>query len=278
MNARDARRRRATDELIDGVALKEFESYHGAPEFAPVVVVIAAFHERDNIGGVVESMPKELCGLPVSVLVVVDGEEDGTAEIVRKLGQYCAIAPVNRGQGAALRLGYRLARRGGARYLITADGDGQSDPGDMSIVLQPIVDGDADFVSGSRTLGKSESKDAVRSAGIRFFSVLITALTGTKVTDTANPTRAMRVDLPESLTLDEPQYQSSELLIGAILNGARYAERPVTMRARTSGASKKGHNFVYGFRFSRVVLRTWWRERGRAGAVGYAAYRRSTAG
>lgn len=268
MNAREARRRRATDELIDGVALKEFESYHGAHEFAPVVVVIAAYHERDNIGGVVESIPVELCGLPVSVLVVVDGEEDGTAEVVRKLGQFCVIAPVNRGQGAALRLGYHLARLGGARYLLTADADGQSDPNDLAVVLQPIVDGAADFVSGSRTLGKSESKDAVRSAGIRFFSVLISLLTGTKVTDTANPIRAMRADLPDRLTLDEPQYQSSELLISSIFNGARYAERPVTMRARTSGGSKKGHNLVYGWRFTRVVFRTWWRERHRSGVGG----------
>ncbi|MGA8295553.1 MAG: glycosyltransferase family 2 protein [Acidimicrobiales bacterium] len=268
MNARDARRRRATDELIDSVALNEFESYHGAPEFTPVVIVIAAYHERDNIGGVVESMPSELCGLPVSVLVVVDGEEDGTADTVRKLSQFCVIAPVNRGQGAALRLGYRLARLGGARYLITADADGQSDPDDLSVVLQPVVDGAADFVSGSRTLGRSESKDVVRTAGIRFFSVLISALTGTKVTDTANPIRAMRADLPERLTLDEPQYQSSELLIGAIFNGAHYSEQPVTMRARTSGSSKKGHNLVYGWRFSRVVFRTWWRERRRAGVGG----------
>ena len=268
MNAREARRRRATDELIDDVALKEFESYHGAPEFTPVVVVIAAYHERDNIADVVEAIPHELCELPVSVLVVVDGEEDGTAEIVRKLGQFCVIAPMNRGQGAALRLGYELARLGGARYLITADADGQSDPDDLTVVLQPIVDGIADFVSGSRTLGKSESKDVVRSAGIRFFSVLISALTRTRVTDTANPMRAMRGDLPERLTLDEPQYQSSELLIGALFHGARYAERPVTMRARVSGASKKGHNLVYGWRFSRVVLRTWWRERRHAGVSG----------
>lgn len=261
MNARQARRRRATDELIDDVAVEEFESYHGAPEFAPVVVVIAAYHERENIGGVVDAIPAELCGFPVSVLVVVDGEEDGTAEIVRKRGQYCVVAPVNRGQGAALRLGYRLALQGGARYLITADADGQSDPGDLAVVLQPVVDDVADFVSGSRTLGKSESKDVVRSTGIRFFSIVISALTGTKVTDTANPIRAMRADLPARLTLDEPQYQSSELLIGAIFHGARYAERPVTMRARNTGASKKGHNLIYGWRFSRVVLRTWWRER-----------------
>jgi hypothetical protein len=58
----------------------------------------------------------------------------------------------------------------------------------------------------------------------------------------------------------EPQYQASELLIGAIYQGYRTAERPVVMRNRVAGKSKKGHNFFYALRYGRVVLRTWWRE------------------
>jgi hypothetical protein len=52
-------------------------------------------------------------------------------------------------------------------------------------------------------------------------------------------------------------------LISAIFAGARYAERPVTMLARTTGTSKKGGNFVYGYRYGTVVARTYRRERGR---------------
>ncbi|HXZ82346.1 MAG TPA: glycosyltransferase family 2 protein [Acidimicrobiales bacterium] len=265
MNVRELRRRQAFDELVDSAALSEFHGAHGDPVFAPVVVVAAAYHERDNIGRVVEALPETLCGEPVSFLVVVDGEEDGTAEIVRKSGRYAVVAPVNRGQGAALRLGYRVAAGHGARYIVTADADGQTDPADLAVVLRPVLDDEADLVTGSRRLGRSESAGLVRNFGIVFFSALITALTGTKVTDVANPIRAMRADLPATLTLAEPQYQSSELLIGALLGGARYAERPVTMLARASGHSKKGGNLVYGYRFTRVVLHTWWRERrGRA--------------
>jgi glycosyltransferase involved in cell wall biosynthesis len=261
VNRSKERRARAVDALIDKVTLDEFVSFHGEPSFAPVVVVIASYHEGENIGTVVEAVPDKLCDLDVSVLVVVDGEDDGSGEIVRKAGGFALICPVNRGQGAALRLGYRTASAGGARYLVTADADGQSDPSDLEHVLSPVVAGDADFVSGSRTLGHSESTDPVRNAGIHFFSVLITLLTRTKVTDTANPIRAMTAELPERLTLDEPQYQSSELLIGALMSGARFSERPVTMRARSSGHTKKGGNVLYGYRFSRVVARTWWRER-----------------
>ena len=60
------------------------------------------------------------------------------------------------------------------------------------------------------------------------------------------------------------QYQTSELLIGAIYAGYRIAERPITMHQRLAGESKKGHNVLYGGRYARVILTTWWRERSRA--------------
>ena len=52
-----------------------------------------------------------------------------------------------------------------------------------------------------------------------------------------------------------------QLLIGAIAQGYQIAERPVVMRRRTAGV-KKGGNAFYGLRYARVVVRTWWRERG----------------
>jgi hypothetical protein len=152
--------------------------------------------------------------------------------------------------------------------VVTADGDGQADPDDLGVVLAPVVDGEADFVSGSRRLGATHSSDSVRNTGVLVYASLISALTRTKVTDTANPIRAMRAELTGRLALDEPQYQASELMIGAIMSGARYAERPVTMRERTSGSSKKGGNLMYGVRYGRVVLRTFAREtRRRTGAT-----------
>ena len=261
---RDASRRRkragALDELVDGVAAEEFGRVHGEPQLPPVAIVIAAYKEADNIGSVVGGLPKQICDLDAVAIVVVDGDDDGTAAIVRAAGHYACVAPVNRGQGAALRLGYRLAREHGARYVVTADADGQTDPGDLEVVLSPVVAGEADFVNGSRRLGSTASDDVVRNLGVLVYARLITLLSGTQVTDTANPVRAMRAELTGRLQLDEPQYQASELLIGAIMSGARYEERPVRMRVRTSGHSKKGGNFLYGYRYGRVVLRTWLRE------------------
>ena len=261
MTERERRRRRALDALVDDVALAEMAEAHGEVRLAPVAVVVAAYREADNIASVVSAVPKLLCGLERSVVVVVDGEDDGTAAIVREAGHYAAVAPVNRGQGAALRLGYRIAREHGADYVVTADGDGQVRPEDLEVVLGPVVEGTADFVNGSRRLGVTHSTGLVRNVGVRVFGLAVTLLTGTRVTDTANPIRAFRAELSGQLVLDEPQYQASELLIGAIMRGSRYAERPVTMRARASGRSKKGGNLVYGYRYGKVFFGTWWRER-----------------
>jgi glycosyltransferase involved in cell wall biosynthesis len=261
MNARAKRRRRQVDELVDRVGIEELLGAQGPIEMAPVAVVIAAYKERENIAHVVNNMPKEICGLAVSVLVVVDGEDDGTGAEVRAAGHLACIAPVNRGQGAALRLGYAIARSYGASFIVTADADGQTDPDDLEVVAEPVISGRADFVNGSRRLGESHVSDVVRNTGVVVFATLISFLTKTPVTDTANPIRSFRAELSSELILDEPQYQASELLISAIMHGCRYEERPVTFLARRKGKSKKSGNFLYGLRYGRVVFRTYLRER-----------------
>jgi len=268
VNTRTERRRRQVDELIDRTALDELMATQGPVAMSPVAVVIAAYKERENIAEVVGTMPKEVCGLPVTILVVVDGEDDGTGAEVRSAGHYACIAPVNRGQGAALRLGYRIAREYGARFIVTADGDGQTDPDDLEVVLEPVISGRADFINGSRRLGETHVADLVRNTGVVVFATLVTFLTKTAVTDTANPVRAFKADLPSELILDEPQYQASELLIGAIMHGCRFEERPVTFRARRKGETKKSGNFLYGLRYGRVVMRTYQRERKRQPRTG----------
>ena len=55
---------------------------------------------------------------------------------------------MNRGQGASLRLGYRVAADAGAAYVVTTDADGQYDPADIPALLAPIIEDRADFVSG----------------------------------------------------------------------------------------------------------------------------------
>ena len=97
--------------------------------------------------------------------------------------------------------------------------------------------------------------------GVRFFAKVISGLTRTHITDTSSGLRLMRAGLTGTVTQTQPQYQTSELLIGALLQGYRVAEVPTVMRQRMSGESRKGRNFAYGLRYARVITQTYLRER-----------------
>jgi hypothetical protein len=252
---------------LDDAALEALVAHdERARRLPPVAIVIAAHDEEGAIGPVVAGLPSMICGLAAAPIVVVDGSKDATAEEARRHGAIVCDVPVQRGQGAALRLGYRIAREGGARYIVTTDADGQYDPADAERLLAPLLSGEADFVSGSRMLGHDETTDPVRRLGVRVFAAVISVLTGHRITDPAFGLRAMRAEVTGAIDLEQPQYQAAEVLIGVIARGFRATERPATMRRRKVSESKKGRNVLYGVRFARVIGATWWRERRRQAA------------
>ncbi|WP_277675452.1 glycosyltransferase family 2 protein [Saccharopolyspora rectivirgula] len=246
---------------VDRAALDDYAQRYGEHRFAPVVVLIAAYNEEEAIGGVLDSIPGESCGLEVDTLVVVDGATDQTAKVAVEHGAKTCIAPVNRGQGAALRLGYHLAAERGAKYIVTTDADGQYDITELPKLLQPLIDDRADFVTGSRRLGSNERPALMRRIGTYVFAWIISALTRQRITDTSFGFRGMKAEVPNSVTLEQQQYQSSELLVGVLSRGYRVMEQPMRMLPRAAGQSKKGNNFLYGYRYARVVFGTWLRER-----------------
>ncbi|EID54943.1 glycosyltransferase family 2 protein [Saccharomonospora xinjiangensis] len=245
---------------IDAEAVADFRQRYGNSPLTPLVVVIAAYNEAKGIGAVLRGMPTHCGDLPVSTLVVVDGATDNTAEVAGEAGAYVCVAKRNRGQGAALRLGYHLATECGARYIVTTDADGQYDNNEMPMLVKPLLDDTADFVTGSRRLGSYEHDSAVRWLGVRVFAWLASLLTLRKITDTSFGFRAMKAELATSVTLREPQYQSSELLLGVMARGARVLEVPMSMRLRNNGTSKKGRSLKYGANYARVMTGTWLRE------------------
>jgi glycosyltransferase involved in cell wall biosynthesis len=253
-------------------ALAAFGEQYGADlRFAPILVVIAAYNEEESLGEVLTHISAEVAGLPVETLVVDDGSSDATAEVALKYDRVrLARLKRNCGHGVALRLGYQLASEFAAQYVVTLDADMQWDPVEIPAVLEPLVHDEADFVIGSRILGTAETDDSVRQAGVTFFAKLVTLLTRTPVTDTSSGFRAMRVEVTQTVPQVQVQYQTSELLIGAIYQGYRIAERPITMHKRLAGESKKGTNLLYAGRYARVILTTWYRERSRAKRTGRA--------
>lgn len=241
-------------------AIAEFHRRYGADPLAPLVVVIAALDEEGSLADVLDEIPATIAGLTASVLVVDDGSTDRTSELAEEHGALVCRLARNCGHGVALRAGYRLAKEGGGRYIATLDADGQWDPADLPAMVTLLETDQADFVIGSRQLGRTENTDAVRNLGVRFFSLVISTLTRTRVTDTSSGLRAMRVEVTDTVRQTQPQYQTSELLIGALFQGFRVAEVPTVMRVRTAGESRKGRNGFYALRYAAVIYRTFRRE------------------
>ena len=225
--------------------------------------MIPAYNEEPTVADVVAEIPREAAGLKLEVIVVVDGARDATASKAAGAGALVCDVPVNRGQGAALKLGYWLARARGAKLIATIDADGQYEPEELARVVEPILADKADFVSGSRRLGAELTTDRVAPPGRARVR---------RADQRAGPPPDHRPgvwDPRDALGGDRGRgaraapVPGSELMISAALHGYRLAEVPTTMRDRGvhATATKKGGNFGYGVRFARAALRTWRRDR-----------------
>ena len=137
-------------EVEDAEVVSREIAVAGAKPF--VVVGIPAFNEEAMIARVVLESQKH-----ANVVVVCDdGSCDLTGEIAERLGADVVKHERNLGYGTAIKSLVRRARELEADILVTLDGDGQHDPGEIPRVLQPIVKGKADVVIGSRFVDGSK--------------------------------------------------------------------------------------------------------------------------
>lgn len=247
-----------------GQAMVRFNEEYPGYKPEEIVASICAYEEEGNIGDVLAKMPATINEMPYTTLVVVDGGDDRTGEIARTYPSAKVIEfPVNLGHGVALQVTYRYCIENAVKYVVTLDADGQNDPSEIPQILAPLLSDQSDFVVASRVLGEDKTSDLVRKSGVRFFSLVMNRLTGANLTDTSTGYRALRVtmlaDVLERLT--QEQYQTAELLITCLKRGWRASEVPTVWYPRASGTTKKGKNWLFGFRYARVVFGTWWRER-----------------
>ena len=150
---------RAIRQLVEALGVERFDWDEAAARVAggPKIVTISpAFNEAENVGAVIDAMPKEVAGYPVIPIVVDDCSDDGTDEAARAAGAMAARLPIRRGGGLALRVGYDIALKLGADIVVTLDADGQHLPEEIPILVAPIIEDRADHVNGSRMLGDYE--------------------------------------------------------------------------------------------------------------------------
>ncbi len=250
---------RLINDLVRALGLDDFRRRYPREAIKPVCVVIPAYNEAENIGPVLDKMPREVEGKEVGALVVVDGGDDGTEDVVESKGVPWVRNKINRGGGAALNLGYDIAFDYGAEIVVTMDGDGQHLPEELGNLVGPILKGASDIVIGSRLLGYREKDSWLRYLGIHVYNRLINLTSHTKISDCSNGYRAFRASELSKIKLTERQFHTSELIIDAARKGMRISEAPVTVLRRSSGESKKGKNIYYGFNFLKTIVKTWLR-------------------
>jgi glycosyltransferase involved in cell wall biosynthesis len=229
------------------------------PEFSAgwrICVIIPAFNEEAAVGTVVRLVSEEL---PTAHVVVVDdGSHDETAQESEKAGATVLQLPVNLGIGGAVQAGYRYALRYDFDYAIQIDGDGQHDPHEALRILEPIQQGTADMVVGSRWLGRGDYvAPRGRRVGMRILARLVSRGAGMTLTDTTSGFRAVGRSGIELFADEYPtDFPEVETLVLATQRGLRLREVGVRMKQRTSGASSiaGAKSFYYMVRVITVLL------------------------
>ncbi|MBV8212609.1 MAG: glycosyltransferase family 2 protein [Verrucomicrobia bacterium] len=200
-----------------------------------VSVIIPTHNEAQAIGRVLADIPSDLI---TEVVVVDSNSSDGTPEIAASMGAQVIQEP-RRGYGQACLTG--LAAADAPDIVVFLDGDYSDRPAELPILLQPIIQGDADIALGSR-LGQQRIRAALpwhQAFGNRFAAGLIRLLYGLRITD-LGPFRAGRADVLRTLALEETTYGwAVEMIVKGAVNGFRVVEVPVSYYPRI-GKSKIG--------------------------------------
>ena len=215
-----------------------------------IVACIPAYREEDYIAKVIVKTMKHVD----KVIVCDDGSTDMTAEIAVGLGAEVIKHDRNMGYGASLRSLFGKARELGADVMVTLDADGQHDPDAVPLLVQPILDGEADVVVGSRFLDrKSEAGiPGYRRNGIKLITDVAKAASYSNITDAQSGYRAYS---RKAISLIDPAEQgmgaSTEILLKAKEHNLSLAEVPVVIKYDKDSSTQ--NPFVHGLD---VVLST----------------------
>jgi len=199
-----------------------------------VSVVIPALNEAENIAAVVRELPWNLIR---ECIVVDNGSTDATA--AEALAAGARVVKSERGYGRACAAG-AAAADDGSDILVFMDGDGSDVPSEMWQLLQPIVEGDCDFVIGSRMRGRREPGSMLISQIFAAWlaGVLLRLLYRVSYTD-MGPFRAIARQALSRLHMREETYGwNLEMQMRAAQCGLRIREVPVSYRKRAGGESK----------------------------------------
>jgi glycosyltransferase involved in cell wall biosynthesis len=203
------------------------------------LLIIPAYNEELNINKVLTDITE--LDLSIDLLVINDGSNDKTTEIVKANNYNLISLPYNLGYGGALQTGFKYAVDTGYEYIIQFDGDGQHNAEDINAILEQLKNNSSDIVIGSRFLGKGNFKMSfLKKIAIKFFRFLIVVSTGVRITDPSSGLQGLskRAFTYYSQMGNYPgDYPDADILIQMILSNYKVCEVPANIRQREFGKS-----------------------------------------
>jgi glycosyltransferase involved in cell wall biosynthesis len=201
-------------------------------------VIIPVFNEKDTIEQIIDKVLD--VPLEKEVIVVDDFSTDGTREILKKL-KYDSVTTVfhekNKGKGSAIRTGIQYIS---GDVMVIQDADLEYNPHEFLKLIEPIREGKADVVYGSRFSGKTEKMTFSHWLGNKVLTLATNLLYGTKLTDMETCYKMMRTPIIKSFSLKANRFDFEPEITAKILKSRkRIIEIPITYEGRHWSEGKK---------------------------------------
>ena len=201
-------------------------------------VVMPVYNERTTI----EEIIRRVIAVPlrIELIVVDDGSQDGTAEILDTLQRelkFTLARQRNAGKGAAIRRGFTSIT---GDIVVIQDADLEYSPEEFPDLIDLIVQGKADVVYGSRFLGRHRAFMFAHYVGNKFVTFATNLLYNTMLTDMETCYKAMRAEVMRSMTLKSNGFGiEPEMTAKIFKRGYRVYEVPITYAGRGYQEGKK---------------------------------------
>lgn len=177
------------------------------PKDLVLSVVIPVYNERETLHLILDRV--RAVKIPKQIILVDDCSKDGTRELLQQMAQQendltIAFHEVNQGKGAALRTGFGLAT---GQIVIVQDADLEYDPSEYPRLIEPIVDGRADVVFGSRFIGETHRVlHFWHSMGNRVLTWMSNMFTDLNLTDMEVCYKVFRREVIQNINLKQNRF------------------------------------------------------------------------
>jgi len=225
-----------------------------------VIVTIPAYNEEYTIGGVIRDIQSTLNKVEIEyeIQVIDDGSVDQTPKIARSCNVKVYSHPVNYGLAETFRREIQLALENGADIIVHFDADGQYKSDEIINLINPILNGKADLVLGSRFLGEIEEMPLIKRIGNRVFSKVVSHICGIKISDAQTGFRAFIREVAEKVKVNSDFTYTQEQIIKSARKKFRIIEIPIFFAKRISGKSRLMSNPLdYAIRGNVNLLRIY---------------------